>query len=164
MNRASPAPTTTQRLLDMVERVGNRVPHAALIFLTLIAIMVVVSHVLFLAGVSISHEVIVPEARAIEPAIPADAGVYDAEMNGDLSGRRCPEAAMAAYRLADSPSNMITRVMSAFALILTFFQKYDRNAGTGTLIALMLPYCVWILVMWTLLFSAWFVLGFPWGL
>ncbi len=75
-----------------------------------------------------------------------------------------PEAVMAAYRLADSPSNMITPVMSAFALILTFFQKYEPSAGTGTLIALMLPYFVWILVLWTLLFSAWFWLGLPWGL
>jgi aminobenzoyl-glutamate transport protein len=74
-----------------------------------------------------------------------------------------PEAVMAAYRLADSPSNMVTPVMSAFALILTFFQKYDGNAGTGTLIALMLPYFAWILVLWTLLFSAWYLFGLPWG-
>ena len=70
---------------------------------------------------------------------------------------------MAAYRLADSPSNMITPVMSAFALILTFFQKYDKSAGTGTLIALMLPSFLWILVGWTALFAVWYPLGLPWG-
>jgi aminobenzoyl-glutamate transport protein len=74
-----------------------------------------------------------------------------------------PEAVMAASRLADSPSNMITPVMSAFALILTFFQRYDKNAGTGTLIALMLPYFVWILVGGTALFTAWYFLGLPWS-
>src|SRR5262245_51637291 len=51
----------TQRLLDLVERVGNRVPHPVLIFLALIVVVVVVSHVLYLAHISVSHEVIVPE-------------------------------------------------------------------------------------------------------
>lgn len=75
-----------------------------------------------------------------------------------------PEAVLAAYRVADSPANIITPVLSMFALILTFFQKYDKNAGTGTVIALMLPYSMWILVLWTLLFVVWHVSGLPWGL
>jgi aminobenzoyl-glutamate transport protein len=69
----------TQRLLDVVERVGNKIPHPVLIFLYLIAVVVVVSHILYLTGASVSHEVIVPVAREVGPATPLDAGVYDAE-------------------------------------------------------------------------------------
>ncbi len=80
MSQASHAPkTTAQRLLDVVERVGNRVPHAVLIFLTLIAVVMALSHILYLSGASVSHEDIVPEMRAVEPVTVADAGVYDAE-------------------------------------------------------------------------------------
>src|SRR5262245_5883361 len=80
MSQTSPAPkTTTQRLLDVVERAGNRVPHPVLIFLTLIAVVSVFSHILYLTGTSVSHEVIVPETRELEPATPSDASVYDGE-------------------------------------------------------------------------------------
>src|SRR5262245_46664740 len=50
-----------QRILDVVERVGNKVPHPVVIFLTLLAIVVVLSHVFYLLGASITTEVIVPE-------------------------------------------------------------------------------------------------------
>ena len=42
--------------------------------------------------------------------------------------------------------------------------KYDPKAGVGTVIALMLPYVVVLIVVWTLLLAAWHVLGLPWGL
>src|SRR5262249_47213593 len=44
-----------QRFLDVVERVGNRIPHPAIIFLTLIGIVIVLAHVFFLMGVSAPH-------------------------------------------------------------------------------------------------------------
>jgi aminobenzoyl-glutamate transport protein len=75
-----------------------------------------------------------------------------------------PEAVLAAYRVADGPMNAITPLNAYFALIVTFAQKYDPEAGVGTVIALMLPYVVVILVLWTILFAAWQLLGIPWGL
>ena len=75
-----------------------------------------------------------------------------------------PEAVLAAYRVGDSPMNSITPLNAYFALVVGFAQKYDKNAGVGTVVALMLPYVIWIMVLWTLLFAAWFVLGLPWGL
>jgi aminobenzoyl-glutamate transport protein len=74
-----------------------------------------------------------------------------------------PEAVLAAYRLADSPINAISPLNAYFALIVAFAQKYDPKAGVGTVIALMLPYVLVILVLWTLLFVAWQLLGLPWG-
>ncbi len=75
-----------------------------------------------------------------------------------------PEAVLAAYRVADSPMNSITPLNAYFALVVTFAQKYDKNAGVGTIVALMLPYVVWMYLVWTLLFIAWQVMGLPWGL
>src|SRR5438445_11908643 len=55
-----------QRVLDVVERVGNRVPHPALIFLLLILLTIVVAHVLYMAGSSVTFEVINPKTDAVE--------------------------------------------------------------------------------------------------
>jgi aminobenzoyl-glutamate transport protein len=75
-----------------------------------------------------------------------------------------PEAVLAAYRVGDSPINAITPLNAYFALIVTFAQKYQTDAGVGTVIALMLPYVVVLCVVWTLLLAAWHLLGLPWGL
>jgi aminobenzoyl-glutamate transport protein len=75
-----------------------------------------------------------------------------------------PEAVLAAYRVGDSPINSITPLNAYFALVVTFCQKYDKNAGVGTVVALMLPYVIWMFVLWTALFATWHLLGLPWGL
>lgn len=75
-----------------------------------------------------------------------------------------PEAVLAAYRVGDSPVNSITPLNAYFALVVGFAQKYDEDAGVGTVVALMLPYVVWMFLLWTALFAVWFLLGLPWGL
>lgn len=75
-----------------------------------------------------------------------------------------PEAVLSAYRVADSPMNVITPLNAYFALVVVFAQKYDKNAGVGTLVALMIPYVIGLFAVWTLLFIGWFLLGLPWGL
>jgi len=74
-----------------------------------------------------------------------------------------PEAVMAAYRVADSPPNIVTPLMPYFALIVVFAQRYDKNAGVGTVVAMMLPYAVVVSIVWILLFLAWELLGLPFG-
>jgi aminobenzoyl-glutamate transport protein len=75
-----------------------------------------------------------------------------------------PEAVLAAYRVGDSPPNIVTPIMAYFPLIVIFAARYDRRSGIGTVIALMLPYFVVALVAWTLFYLAWFALGLPWGI
>jgi aminobenzoyl-glutamate transport protein len=75
-----------------------------------------------------------------------------------------PAAVLAAYRVGDSPTNSITPLNAYFALVVGFAQKYDKSAGVGTVVALMLPYVIWIALIWTILFAAWYLLGLPWGL
>jgi aminobenzoyl-glutamate transport protein len=75
-----------------------------------------------------------------------------------------PEAVLAAYRVGDSPFNAITPMNAYFALIVSFAIKYQKDAGVGTVIALMLPYVIVLFVIWTLLLAAWHLMGLPWGL
>lgn len=75
-----------------------------------------------------------------------------------------PEMIQAAYRIGDSVTNIITPMMSYFALIMAMVNKYKRDAGIGTIVAMMLPYSVIFLIGWSLLFYLWvFVLNLPVG-
>jgi aminobenzoyl-glutamate transport protein len=75
-----------------------------------------------------------------------------------------PEVIQAAYRIGDSVTNIITPMMSYFGLILAFAARYDRNIGIGTIVATMLPYTLFFLVGWIILFLTWvFVLDMPVG-
>jgi aminobenzoyl-glutamate transport protein len=74
-----------------------------------------------------------------------------------------PDAVLAAYRVGDSPSNVINPLMPYFALIVTFVRRYDKGAGVGTVIALMLPYAVALLAVWTALLLVWHAFGIPFG-
>lgn len=74
-----------------------------------------------------------------------------------------PELVQAAYRVGDSVTNIISPMMSYFALIIAFVTKYEPKAGIGTLIATMLPYTIVFFIIWVALFIVWFILGLPVG-
>ena len=74
-----------------------------------------------------------------------------------------PEIVLAAYRVGDSPPNCMSPLMPYFALIVVFAQRYQKDAGVGTVVAMMLPYCVAISVVWIILFLAWELIGLPYG-
>jgi len=42
-------------------------------------------------------------------------------------------------------------------------RRYDKTAGVGTIISLMIPYTLILLVAWMAFFAAWFLLGIPMG-
>jgi aminobenzoyl-glutamate transport protein len=74
-----------------------------------------------------------------------------------------PEVTQTAYRVGDSVTNIISPMMSYFALIIAFVQRYVAKAGIGTLVSLMLPYSLTFLAGWSVLFVAWILLGWPVG-
>lgn len=74
-----------------------------------------------------------------------------------------PELSQVVYRIGDSVTNVISPMMSFFALIIAFIQKYEKNAGIGTVIATMLPYSIVFFIAWTILLIAWIQLGLPLG-
>ena len=70
---------------------------------------------------------------------------------------------LAAYRLGDSPMNVITPLMVYLPFIVIVAQRYQPDAGLGTIISLMIPYTAVVAVTWVVLFIIWFVLGIPLG-
>jgi len=74
-----------------------------------------------------------------------------------------PELSQVVYRIGDSVTNVISPMMSFFALIIAFYQKYDPKAGIGTIVATMVPYSIAFLLVWIVLLVAWLLLGLPLG-
>jgi aminobenzoyl-glutamate transport protein len=74
-----------------------------------------------------------------------------------------PATVLAAYRVADSPMNVVTPLMGYFPLIVIFCQQYVKDAGVGTVIAMMLPYTLWLVPIWTVILLGWYMAGLPWG-
>ena len=74
-----------------------------------------------------------------------------------------PQTVLASYRVGDSPTNVLTPLMPYFALMVVFAARYQRDAGIGTVIALMLPYTLVLTVAWAVFFVAWYLLGIPLG-
>ena len=74
-----------------------------------------------------------------------------------------PELTQVAYRIGDSCTNLVTPLMSYFAMIVVYVRRHDEDCGIGTLIATMLPYSLCFLIGWSLLLVIWMVFGLPLG-
>ena len=74
-----------------------------------------------------------------------------------------PQTLQAAYRVGDSPFNVVTPLMVYLPFIVIVAQRYKKDAGLGTVISLMIPYALIIAVGWVLFFMAWYALGIPLG-
>lgn len=74
-----------------------------------------------------------------------------------------PELCQLAYRIGDSSTNIITPMMTYFAVILAFAQRYDKKASIGTITATMIPYSLVFLIGWILMLIVWLLFGLPLG-
>jgi aminobenzoyl-glutamate transport protein len=74
-----------------------------------------------------------------------------------------PQTVLAAYRVGDSPMNVITPLMVYLPFIVLVAQRYRKDAGIGTIISLMIPYTAIVLVTWLIFFVLWYLLGIPMG-
>ena len=75
-----------------------------------------------------------------------------------------PQTVLAAYRVGDSPTNVITPLMAYFPLIVIFTQRYKKDAGIGTVVvadAAVRGHPV--ASLWTLFFVVWYLIGIPLG-
>ena len=75
-----------------------------------------------------------------------------------------PDLTQAAYRVGDSSTNIITPLMPYFPLVVVFCQRYVTRTGIGTVVAMMLPYSVGFLVVWTGFLLLYWAIGLPLGL
>jgi aminobenzoyl-glutamate transport protein len=74
-----------------------------------------------------------------------------------------PELVQVAYRVGDSCTNPIAPLNAYLVIILVAIRRWQPDAGIGTLIALLVPYCITALVAWTAFLVAWESLGIPLG-
>ena len=74
-----------------------------------------------------------------------------------------PDLTQAAYRVGDSSSNIITPLMPYFPLVVVFCQRYVKNTGIGTVVAMMLPFTLTYLVLWSGFLLLYWTLGLPLG-
>jgi aminobenzoyl-glutamate transport protein len=74
-----------------------------------------------------------------------------------------PELTQGAYRIGDSFTNVLTPLLPYFPLVIVFAQKYDREAGLGTIISAMLPYSVAFGVSGIVMLVVWMLFGIPLG-
>lgn len=74
-----------------------------------------------------------------------------------------PEMTTAAYRMGDSIFNIVTPVASNFVLVLVLAQRWRRDFGVGSLIALMLPFSMAIGLTGLCLVGLWTGLELPVG-
>lgn len=75
-----------------------------------------------------------------------------------------PDLTQAAYRVGDSSTNIITPLMPYFPLVVVYCQRYVKSTGIGTLTAMMLPYSLSFLVLWTAFLLIYFAIGIPLGI
>ena len=75
-----------------------------------------------------------------------------------------PDLTQAAYRVGDSSTNIITPLMPYFPLVVVFCQRYVTRTGIGTVVAMMLPYAVGFLLLWSAFLLLYWSTGLPLGL
>jgi aminobenzoyl-glutamate transport protein len=75
-----------------------------------------------------------------------------------------PDLTQAAYRVGDSTTNIITPLMPYFPLVVVYCQRYVQSTGIGTVTALMLPFSISFIVLWTVFLLLYWATGIPLGL
>ncbi len=81
------------------------------------------------------------------------------QVNPDMT----PDVVSAAFRVADSSTNIITPMMTYAGVILAFMRKYKSDLTFGDVIAMMVPYSIVFLTVWTTLLVAFLTFGIPLG-
>ncbi|WP_252176265.1 AbgT family transporter [Endozoicomonas sp. 4G] len=75
-----------------------------------------------------------------------------------------PELAQAAYRVGDSATDTISPLMNFFPLMVVYCQRYVKDTGIGSLASLMVPYCIYMLLFWSVYLLIYWVLDLPLGI
>ncbi|WP_404407340.1 AbgT family transporter [Pseudidiomarina marina] len=74
-----------------------------------------------------------------------------------------PDLTQAAYRVGDSISNIITPLLPYFPLVVLYCQRYVKGTGIGSLVAMMLPFTLTLLVVWSAFLIIYWMIGIPLG-
>ncbi|MDR1875355.1 MAG: AbgT family transporter [Synergistaceae bacterium] len=78
-----------------------------------------------------------------------------------------PALTQIAYRVGDSPTNIITPLSYYMPVIIGLLEQYKKDAdtkvGIGTVISMAMPYTLFYIVGFTVMLVVWYLLGWPLG-
>lgn len=74
-----------------------------------------------------------------------------------------PETTQAAFRIADSSTNIITPLLPYFPIILVLAKKYEPDISLGRLISILFPYSLSLAIVWIILFLLFIIFSIPLG-
>lgn len=74
-----------------------------------------------------------------------------------------PYYTQSAYRIADSVTNCVSPLEPFMPYIISLMQKYDKKAGLGTVVSVMLPIAGAFWLSWVLLLVIWSIAKLPLG-
>jgi aminobenzoyl-glutamate transport protein len=80
-----------------------------------------------------------------------------------VSPEMTPDLVAAAYRVADSATNVVSPMMMYAGIILAFMRRYQPELSFGEMLLMMVPYSLAFLLVWTGLLVGFFVFGIPLG-
>ncbi|MFV0364121.1 MAG: AbgT family transporter [Suipraeoptans sp.] len=86
--------------------------------------------------------------------------MLDAVSGGSLT----PDIIQAAYRVADSSTNIVTPLMTFMGVVLLAAKKYAPKFEIGNLISVMMPYSIAIFLGWGGFFLIYMLTGLPFGI
>lgn len=72
-----------------------------------------------------------------------------------------PALVQVAFRIADSATNIISPMSPYFAVCLAYLQRYQKDAGIGTLASMTIPISMGFLIIWSLFLIFWMTMGWP---
>jgi aminobenzoyl-glutamate transport protein len=80
-----------------------------------------------------------------------------------VSPEMTPDVVSAAFRVADSATNVVSPMMMYAGIILAFMRRYQPELSFGEMLLMMVPYSLAFLLVWTGLLVGFFVFGIPLG-
>ncbi len=74
-----------------------------------------------------------------------------------------PAFIQGAFRVGDSATQIITPLNPYMIVMLGFLQRYEREAGLGTLMSRLVPFVIPFFTAWAILLATWFYVDLPLG-
>lgn len=74
-----------------------------------------------------------------------------------------PEVTQAIYRVGDSVTNFITPMFPYFPIVLVFAKEISPELSFGKLVSILIPYSIFLTIIWGFILLLWILLGIPMG-
>jgi aminobenzoyl-glutamate transport protein len=125
--------TLMARMLDRVERAGNRMPNPTILFVLLCVLMIVLSQVLFWSGVHATYETVTP------PPVPTNETYYGGSVEPTDVGPTQPEPAEA-YKLHTETTKVrgLLTGEGVRYLFTSFVSNFRNFAALGIILVVMI--------------------------